>query len=69
VFQIVQSDGGIAQRQVQSLEVPSCNLRINLPSEGVSHELTLALFRIFRNGVTPNIVYDRDASHAGRPRP
>jgi putative nucleotidyltransferase with HDIG domain len=62
VFQIVQTDGGIAQRQVQSLEDALMYLRVNLPAEGVSHELTLALFRIFRNGVTPNIVYDREAS-------
>ena len=62
VFQIVQSDGGIAQRPVQSLDDALMYLRANLPAEGVSRELTLALFRIFRNGLTPNIVYDREAS-------
>jgi hypothetical protein len=62
VFQIVQPDGEVAQRQVQSLEEALMSLRVNLVTDGANRELPLALFRIFRNGVTPNIVYDREAS-------
>jgi putative nucleotidyltransferase with HDIG domain len=37
-------------------------LRINLAAEGVSRDVTLALFRLFRNGVTPNLIFDRAAT-------
>jgi putative nucleotidyltransferase with HDIG domain len=62
VFQIVQPDGDVTQRQVQSLEEALMSLRVTLAPEGTSRELAQALFRIFRNGLTPNIVYDREAS-------
>jgi putative nucleotidyltransferase with HDIG domain len=58
VFQIIKGNGEIAQRPVQSLDEALTFLRINLAAEGISREATLALFRIFENGVTPNLVYD-----------
>ncbi|HEV8074177.1 MAG TPA: HDIG domain-containing protein [Opitutaceae bacterium] len=58
VFQIIKGNGEIAQRPVQSLDEALTFLRINLAAEGISRETTLALFRIFENGVTPNLVYD-----------
>jgi putative nucleotidyltransferase with HDIG domain len=62
VFQIIKGNGEIAQRPVQSLDEALTFLRINLAAEGISRETTLALFRIFENGVTPNLVYDSIAT-------
>jgi putative nucleotidyltransferase with HDIG domain len=62
VFQIMKGNGDIAQRPVQSLDEALTFLRINLAAEGISRETTLALFRIFENGVTPNLVYDPTAT-------
>ncbi|HZP60889.1 MAG TPA: HDIG domain-containing protein [Opitutaceae bacterium] len=62
VFQITKGSNEIAQRPVQSMEEALTFLRINLAAEGISREATLALFRIFENGVTPNLVFDRDAT-------
>lgn len=62
VFQIQKSDGEIAQRPVQSLEEALIFLRVNLTAEGMPRELALALFRIFRNGLTPNLVFDYEST-------
>ncbi|HWZ93864.1 MAG TPA: HDIG domain-containing protein [Opitutaceae bacterium] len=62
VFQIIKGNGEIAQRPVQSLDEALTFLRINLAAEGISRDTTLALFRIFENGVTPNLVYDPSAT-------
>jgi putative nucleotidyltransferase with HDIG domain len=62
VFQIMKGDGDIAQHPVQSLDEALTFLRINLAAEGMSRETTLALFRIFENGVTPNLVPDHAAT-------
>jgi hypothetical protein len=62
VFQIIKGNGEIAQRPVQSLDEALTFLRINLAAEGINRETTLALFRIFENGVTPNLVYDPAAT-------
>ena len=62
IFRIRRPTGEVAQMRVQSLEEALTFLRINLAAEGVSREATLALFRLFRNGVTPDLVYDREAT-------
>jgi putative nucleotidyltransferase with HDIG domain len=62
VFQIIKGDNEIAQRPVQSVDEALTFLRINLAAEGISRDATLALFRIFENGVTPNLVFDRAAT-------
>ena len=62
VFRIRRPTGEIAPMRVQSLEQALTDLRINLGAEGVSRDALLALFRIFRNGVTPDLVYDREAT-------
>ncbi len=62
VFEIMKGNDEIAQRPVQSTEEALTFLRINLAAEGVSREATLALFRLFENGVTPNLMFDRDAT-------
>jgi putative nucleotidyltransferase with HDIG domain len=62
VYQILRPNGEITQRPVQSLEQALTFLRINLSAEGTGRELSAALYRIFRNGVTANFVFDREAS-------
>lgn len=63
VFQIAQAEE-VSNQAVESLENALTLLRINLNAEGIGRPTTLALFRIFRNGVTPNLVFDQDATTA-----
>jgi putative nucleotidyltransferase with HDIG domain len=62
LFRVRRPSGEIAQMRVQSKEEALTFLRINLGAEGVSREATLALFRLFSNGVTPNLIFDREAT-------
>lgn len=62
VSQIVNSDGTLSRRTSQSLEQALTALRINLTAESGGRELGLPLFRIFRNGVTPNLIFDLAAT-------
>ena len=62
LFRVRRPSGEIAQVPVRSLEEALTFLRINLAGGGVSREGTLALFRLFSNGVTPNLIYDREAT-------
>lgn len=66
VFQIKKPGGEISQRAVQSLEDALTFLRINLAAEGNGRETALALFRIFRNGVKPNLTSDDNATRAAQ---
>ena len=62
VFQIVRPNGEISLRPVESMEDALTFLRVSLATEGVPRAASQALFRFFRDGVTPNLVYDRAAS-------
>ena len=62
VFQITRANGDITQRTVQSMEDALTFLRVNLAAEGVPRPASLALFRLFRNGLVPNVVFDREAT-------
>lgn len=62
VFQIASPEDEVRTQNVQSLEDALTLLRINLAAEGIGRETTVALFRLFRNGVTPNLTYDNDAT-------
>ena len=64
VFQLVRSGGDVVQRPVQSMEDALTFLRVNLAVDGISRPATQALFRLFRNGLVPNLVFDRDATEA-----
>ena len=63
VFQISQEDG-VSNQAVESLEKALTLLRINLNAEGIGRQTTFSLFRIFRNGVTPNLIFDQAATTA-----
>jgi putative nucleotidyltransferase with HDIG domain len=62
VVQIIRPDGEVGTRPVQSLEEALTYLRINLAAENVSREVSLAAFRLLRNGIKPNLVFDREAT-------
>lgn len=62
VFQIARGDGEVTMRHVQSVEEALTYLRVNLSGEDMPRDVTLALFRLLRNGVTPNLIFDRDAT-------
>ena len=64
VFQIARPSGEVATRPVQSLENAFTLLRVSLATDGVARQAQQALFRIFRQGLTPNIVFDRAATAA-----
>ncbi len=58
VSQIVTAEGKPSLRPAQSVEQALTALRINLAAESGGRELGLPLFRIFRNGLTPNLIFD-----------
>ncbi|HEX3731267.1 MAG TPA: HDIG domain-containing protein [Opitutaceae bacterium] len=62
VFQIVRPSGDVSLRPVQSLEDALTFLRVSLAADGVPRPAAQALFRFFRNGVTPNLVFDREGT-------
>jgi cyclic-di-AMP phosphodiesterase PgpH len=64
IFHIVRPNGDVSPRPVQSLEDALTFLRVSLSSEGVSRPSAQALFRLFRLGVTPNVMFDRVATAA-----
>jgi len=66
LFQVLRPDGSVATRPVESLEDALTYLRINLAAEEPDRARASALYRIFRDGITPNLVFDREATAARR---
>ena len=64
VFQIARPSGDTSRRPVQSMEDALTLLRVSLATDGVPRPAAQALFRVFRFGLTPNVVFDRDATQA-----
>ncbi|PTY05469.1 phosphohydrolase [Opitutaceae bacterium EW11] len=62
VFQITKPNGEVTQRPVQTMEDALTFLRINLMAEGSGRDVSNALFRIFRNGLVPNVMFDAEAT-------
>lgn len=67
-FQVRGSDGAIVQARVLSREEALTLLRINLNAEGIGREGAKALFDLFRNGLTANLVFDSAATGLQRSR-
>lgn len=63
IFQIARDDGSVSPKAVESMEEALTFLRVNLAAEGIGRQASFALFRLFKNGLTPNLVFDRDATH------
>ena len=64
VLQIARPDGDTSQRRVQTMEEALTVLRVSLATEQVPRTAVPAVFRLFRFGLTPNIVFDRAATQA-----
>jgi putative nucleotidyltransferase with HDIG domain len=64
VFQIVRPDGEVTRRPVQTMEEALTLLRVSLAAASVPRSATLAVFRLFRYGLSPNVVFDRAATAA-----
>ncbi len=64
VFQIARPNGTVAQRPVKSLEDALTLLRVSLATDTVPRAAAQAVFRLFRFGLTPNVVFDRDATES-----
>jgi putative nucleotidyltransferase with HDIG domain len=62
VLQLARANGEVTQRPVQSMEDALTFLRVNLTAEGVPRQAAAALFRLFRNGLVPNLVFDKEAT-------
>jgi putative nucleotidyltransferase with HDIG domain len=62
VANITGPDGTTNRLVSKSLEQAFTSLRINLAAEAGGRELGLPLYRIFRNGVTPNLIFDLEAT-------
>ena len=54
-----------APRVVQSMEDALTLLRVSLATDGVSRPSAQAVFRVFRFGLTPNVLFDPAATQAG----
>jgi cyclic-di-AMP phosphodiesterase PgpH len=67
-YQLRDSDGTVVPARVQSREEAFTFLRVNLTAEGVGREGANALFRLFRNGLTANLVFDAEATGLQRAR-
>ena len=52
-------------RSVLSMEDALTLLRVSLATDGVSRSSAQAVFRVFRFGLTPNVLFDRAATQAG----
>jgi len=64
MLELERLSGGPAARPVQSMEDALTFLRVSLATEGVPRPAASALFRLFRSGVQPNLVFDRQAAAA-----
>jgi putative nucleotidyltransferase with HDIG domain len=61
-FQIARPDGSVSRRPVQSLEDALTILRVSLATDQVPRPSAQALNKVFRLGLAPNLLYDRDAT-------
>jgi putative nucleotidyltransferase with HDIG domain len=67
-YQVRGSDGAVVASRVQSREQALEFLRVSTEAEGVGREVAAALFRLLRNGLTANLVFDSDATGQQRAR-
>jgi cyclic-di-AMP phosphodiesterase PgpH len=63
-FQISRPNGTVSQRPVQTMEDALTVLRVSLATDNVPRPSAQAVFRLFRFGLTPNLVFDRAATEA-----
>lgn len=64
IFQIIRPDGEVAQRPVQTMEEALTALRVSLAVGALPRPAVQTVFRLFRFGLSPNVVFDRAATSA-----
>lgn len=64
LLQVLRPDGSVATRPVDTIEEALTYLRVNLAADEPDRDRAAALYRIFRDGVMPNLVFDREATLA-----
>jgi len=62
LIQIAGPGDSVTTRRIQSQEQALTYLRLNLSGEDVPRAAQVALFRLLRHGVRPNLVFDREAT-------
>ena len=62
LWHVLGTDGVAGRRSSLTMEQAFTALRINLAAEAGGRELGLPLFRIFRNGLSPNLIFDLEAT-------
>ncbi|AKC82712.1 phosphohydrolase [Verrucomicrobia bacterium IMCC26134] len=66
LFQVLRPDGSLATRPIDSFDDALTFLRVNLAADEPDRDRALALFRLFRNGVIPNLSFDRATTEASQ---
>ncbi len=67
-YQVRDTDGAIRPARVQSREEALTFLRVSLTGESLGRDAAAALFRLLRNGLTANLVFDSAATGLQRAR-
>lgn len=63
VLNLVRPDGNVVEKNIQSEEQALQFLRINLIALNVPQEVSIAMFRIFRPGIMPNVRFDEETTN------
>ncbi|TAG32620.1 MAG: HDIG domain-containing protein [Verrucomicrobia bacterium] len=66
IFHVLRPDGSAATRPVESLEDALTFFRINIGAEAPDRATALALYRVLREGIVPNLENDQVATAARR---
>lgn len=64
IFQISRPEGDVSQRPVLTMEAALTSLRVSLTTANEPRQPAQAVYRLFRYGLTPNVVFDRAATAA-----
>ncbi len=67
-YQIRGAGNTVQPARVLSREEALTLLRVSLSGDGLGHDTSFALFRLFRNGLTANLVFDSEATGRHRAR-
>lgn len=62
LFRLLRADGDISETHVQGMEEALTYLRVNLTAGAADRTAAHAFFRLLRNGLQPNLVYDEAAT-------
>ncbi len=58
LISLIRADGQVTEKAIQTEEQALQFLRINIIAPNVSQEVSIAMYRLFRPGIVPNIFFD-----------